>query len=231
MTKEKNLGFFTRGVISHAQIGNLSIKSNSYHNEIVDFSNAYQWHKYLWQLFPGRPDSKRDFLFRWDNNSNTSVIHLLSPYEPTIPFQLGKWKTKQIFFPFQMGDFFQFQIRVNPVKVICPQGRESRKRKRVPLLENSEIMSWFEKKGVNNGFKIISEKIRIEKSTPVFCYKMKSQKSFHHNVNIGGILQVVEENLFLQAITQGIGKGKAMGFGLLLLQPLSKSTLLSQGVL
>ena len=231
MIKEKKLGFFTRGVISHAQLEKLSIKSNSYENKIIDFSNAYEWHKYLWRLFPGRPDDKRDFLFRWDNNSDKSVIHLLSKCEPKTLPKLGNWTTKKIFFPFQRGDFFQFQIRINPVKVICPEGKESRKRKRVPLFENSQIVSWFEKKGLQNGFKIFSEKIRLEKSPPIFCYKLKSERSFHHNVDITGILQVVEEDLFLQAITQGIGKGKAIGFGLLLLQPLPKSTLLSQGVL
>lgn len=231
MTKVKNLGFYTRGVISHMQLEKLSIGNQGDTKKIVDFSNAYEWHRYLWKLFPNRPDEKRSFLFRWDKCSEKNIIYLLSKVKPKILPQWGNWVTKEILFPFKTGDFFSFQIRVNPVKVICPEGKQSRKRKRIPLLEDSQIISWFEKKGLQNGFKIIPKKITLQKSSPIFCHKLQSEKSFHHNVNIVGVLQVTEEELFLQAITQGIGKGKAMGFGLLLLQPIPRSTLLSQGVL
>lgn len=231
MTKIKNLGFYTHGEILYSQLERLLLESKEDIKNFINFSNAYQWHRYLWKLFPNRPDEKRGFLFRWDNRSEKSIIYLLSQWKPAILPEWGKWTTKEVLLPFQPGDFFSFQIRVNPVKVICPEGKQSSKRKRVPLLEKVQIISWFERKGIENGFRIIPEKIIVEKLSPIFCHKLPSVKSFHHNVNIMGTLQVTNEELFLQGIIEGIGKGKALGFGLLLLQPLPKSTLLSQGVL
>lgn len=211
MTKAKKLGFFTHGIIPHVYSSKLHI------SKILDFSNAYQWHKYLWKFFPDCANEKRSFLFRWDNGCQKSIVYLLSKRKPKNLPPFGNWTTKEVLFSFKVGDFFSFQIRVNPVKITCPEGKNSSKRKRVPLVEDKQILSWFEQKSLLHGFKIIREKIHLENPPPIFCHKLHSGKSFHHNVNISGILQVTEEERFLHALTQGIGRGKSLGFGLLLL--------------
>lgn len=103
-----------------------------------------------------------------------------------------------------VGEQHIFTLRLNPAK------RDIKTRKRVTLSEQ-ETRTWIEEKlkgaGVNSKFKYAREGTRRSMKggmkislASVLCY---------------GVLTVRDADLFRQAVEQGIGHGKGLGFGFL----------------
>ena len=109
------------------------------------------------------------------------------------------------------GDSFYFKATLNPVKTSCG--------KTEPLTSEEDQLQYLKDRSTKNGFEL--EEVRITK---------KGQKQFHkgkHKVNLvvadyEGVLTVTDEKLMIKTLTEGIGKKKAFGFGLMTVFPMKR---------
>lgn len=113
------------------------------------------------------------------------------------------------------GTVKRFDILVQPTKKVPSEsGKNSQRR---ILREPEERMNWLVRKAAASGFEI-HQCTEIEQISQ-FGKHIDSQGGTMHlsGYQYQGILQVTDEALFQQTFEEGIGAGKAYGFGMLLL--------------
>jgi CRISPR system Cascade subunit CasE len=111
------------------------------------------------------------------------------------------------------GSQFRYRLRVNP--------SVKRNGKRIGLYKAEEQDAWFMSQGQKNGFSLKSLHRSQEK-----MLEGKRRHSEHikvFSVLYDGVLEVSDEDLFIKAVTWGIGHGKTMGLGLLSIVPIRPS--------
>ncbi len=207
--------------------------------------DSYAWHKRLWErCFPDKPDAKRDFLTRIDQLENAFRLWMLSRTKPERPAWCSPhgFALKEIAASFLTHRYYAFDLRANPVKTIVQRGpngetllRPNGKRKhgkRVPLVRPEELRTWLIHKGqvrcrdkdtgvdVPGGFCIVEDKpLEISPMIESHFHK-KGQSGYHGGVQFRGILEVTDQERFVDSYHSGIGSAKGFGFGLLLLAPI-----------
>lgn len=160
-------------------------------------------------------DSNR-ILFRVNMNSPSKVPTVLvqsyiSPdWAPLLARKDYLFKDpllKQFNFPeFVPGALYKFRLYANPTKKT--QG------KRVGMYKTEEHVAWLSRKGSLGGFKLV--KVDIMGSETINArVKKKSKIITLQAVQFEGILQVIDSNSFRESLENGVGSGKAFGFGLL----------------
>lgn len=107
-----------------------------------------------------------------------------------------------------------FRLRANPTR------REAKSRKRRAISGEQNLIEWFNRKASQSGFAVIALEIRNEDITKT---KIKDGSNQHlgqfKSVLFQGVLNVEDETVFAAAISNGIGSGKGIGFGLLSVGP------------
>ncbi|MHB0876985.1 MAG: type I-E CRISPR-associated protein Cas6/Cse3/CasE [Anaerolineae bacterium] len=116
---------------------------------------------------------------------------------------------------FATGQTLTFRLRANPTRKLSG-GRDSNG-KRVGLIHEEDQLDWLRRKAETGGFQLLSVRARQDGLLPVVALDREEGRrnmSFLA-VTFDGILRVLEPDPFRQTLEQGIGSGKAMGFGLL----------------
>lgn len=209
--------------------------------------NIYSWHKALWSSFPNQPETERDFLTRIDPLEGKYRFWLLSKErKPVCPQWCPSecFMIKEIAPTFLAHRFYAFDLKVNPVKtkvIRGPNGEtlknpdDKRKHgKRIPITKQDELKSWLVRKGeirciekgtqkkISGGFRIVEDK-SLEISPMVESYFSKDgHEAYHGGVQFRGILEVTNQESFIDTYYSGIGSAKGFGFGLLLLAPVKR---------
>lgn len=125
------------------------------------------------------------------------------------------------------GDVLTFRLRANPTrKIDTKTGIDGRRRngKRVELCREEAQLEWLRRKGEQAGFELLS--VRANPHVPnvraVPGTKVTGKRPGNGagaltlaSVLYEGILRVTDGEKFRRALEQGIGPGKAYGFGLL----------------
>ena len=136
-----------------------------------------------------------------------------------------------------------FRLQANPTKRIGksdekadirfkPSGENKTIRRRVGLRTDEERFGWLERQGERFGFTIADLKInpavrnvisakegKIEFKKPDEKDGKKKKTVTYGSVVFEGVLQVSDADKFRDALINGIGQGKAYGFGLLSIAP------------
>lgn len=131
-----------------------------------------------------------------------------------------------------------FRLRANPTrKVDTRSGPEGQRRngRRVELRTEEQQMEWLRRKGADHGFRIIA--VRVSADVPdVRATAEPKQVGYRASIDAGseeagrrrltfgavvfdGRLRVEDAVRFRETLEQGIGSGKAYGFGLLSIAP------------
>ncbi|MCS7255212.1 MAG: type I-E CRISPR-associated protein Cas6/Cse3/CasE [Thermomicrobium sp.] len=134
----------------------------------------------------------------------------------------------------------RFKLRANPTRKIDswrdrpgfrPNGR------RVDLRREEDQIAWLVRKGQQHGFRLLSVRVRPEsvsvQSEPLQADVRPAGKVIGWRVTgetkhpltfaavvFEGVLRVEDRSRFRQALENGIGSGKAFGFGLLSIAPI-----------
>ncbi len=180
--------------------------------------DAYSIHRLVYSWFPLEPDeTKSDPRFLYADlgpTRNGRAILILSAQEPVLPETLPSATTVlgENFFSFED---FRFQVDLNPVK------RDKADGKRRPVVGQLNLLMWFISHAPQWGFQVDETSLEVRTCpTKTFC-KGATKYTFHH-VRFHGRLKVIDQELFRKAVFEGLGHGKAFGFGLLQLVPLKK---------
>lgn len=114
--------------------------------------------------------------------------------------------------------FYRFRVILNPVKAVS-QGANKRGRV-VPQITAEQQLEFLESRAGQLGFELVPEKYQIiERGWEPFL--KQGQKMIRlSKVTYEGILKVTDKDIFYQTLTEGIGKKKAYGFGLMTVIPL-----------
>jgi CRISPR system Cascade subunit CasE len=184
-----------------------------------DLGNAHNLHRSLMQAFPdGHQENPRadwNILFRQELDSDVILVQSDSELEPDwtqLPqgylanhfvksFDL---QTSQL----KLGQVFQFRLKANPSK------RDKQSGKLIGMFHPPHQEAWLARKGIQSGFAI--ETVDIIPTPNLYGTKAKGISPIKiFTVLYQGTLQVSDPALFVEAIRQGVGRGRSYGCGLL----------------
>lgn len=118
---------------------------------------------------------------------------------------------------FVAGQLLRFRLRANPTKRLsagCPGQRVDGPR--VGLFKESEQRSWLSRRAALAGFEPLEVDLRLLGTVVSRKNPTKSaSKQSHLAVEFEGRLRVLDADALAHALRNGVGSGKAYGFGLL----------------
>lgn len=152
---------------------------------------------------------------------NSRLILMLANRPPNPGPKFGEVESKAISERFLQHSRYAFEVTVNPGK------RDKQTGKIVAVRSRAAITGWFiERAGKSWGFNVNPNNLQIEKMA-VQTFKKDGQTVTHGSATLKGELHVADREQFIQSFRQGIGRGRAFGFGLLQIVPLVSFTLAS----
>jgi len=124
------------------------------------------------------------------------------------------------------GRTLRFRLLANPTKRLpVPDGGSEASGKRVDLTQDADRLSWLERKGSQSGFSLATANdddipsVEIASAGRVHGRKPGGRPLTFGAVQYDGYLTVEDAERFRHALENGIGSGKAYGFGLLSIAP------------
>ena len=187
--------------------------------------------------FPPAPENAERNLWRIDMLNNAVYLIVLSNRKPDfshIVEQFGwpkaeqNWETKDYTSLLERiipGQRWQFRLRANPVHSVSQtcdiQTRDSAKRGKIYAhITAQQQEQWLLDRAEKHGFSL---------QEGSFCVTQREIRKFQRNrkqvtlsiATFEGVLKVEDVMLFLRALTNGIGRAKAYGCGLLTIAKVS----------
>jgi CRISPR system Cascade subunit CasE len=187
-----------------------------------DLGNAHALHQRIMQAFPDEqresPRADWNVLFRQEPDS--SVVLVQSGIEPTWTHLPPKYLSDRLDHPLEVkpfepqasylqpGQILQFRLKANPSK------RDNQTRKLIGLFKEADQLAWLERQASQHGFKLMG--VDVVPTANVFGIKTTGKAPIRLlTVIYQGTLQVTDSALLINAIQQGIGRGRSYGCGLL----------------
>ncbi|MBN1977398.1 MAG: type I-E CRISPR-associated protein Cas6/Cse3/CasE [Anaerolineae bacterium] len=191
-----------------------------------ELANPYELHRTLMRAFPEKlPDGER-VLFRVDvdERSGVSTVLLQSTLEPgwdwlaengARGYLLRAPDSKSFDLTFAPGQTLAFRLRANPTaKHHRPDADGKDHATRDPLYREEDQRAWLERKGEQGSFRVL--RVNMTREGDTIAWKGRRQdKLTLFAVRFDGLLQVADPAKLWEAVRQGIGPGKGLGFGLL----------------
>ncbi len=193
--------------------------------KILKIIDTYSLHKVIYGLFDDvrtdtqKQESESSGILWVDKGGdfNTRQILMLSNRKPHQTPQFGEVETKTINAGFVAHEYYGFEVVINPSK------RNKQTRKIEAIRKRDDIALWaIERSHQSWGFEINPDHLYVQ-INPVQTFSKGGQAVVHSSAHLKGELKVIDRAKFIQSFTQGIGRGKAFGFGLLQIIPLTHS--------
>lgn len=178
-------------------------------------ADVYKLHQTILQGFSAYQDCDR-VLFRVEPEEHNALVSVLiqSTLEPdwNLLKETGKSvvsaKTKKFSPQLLAGDVLRFRLRANPT--VCREG------KRYGLIRDESLREWLTKKEAKIGAKFID----IASMDEGYINGNKNDGQTRHRVNLKvarfeGVVRVINPEIFVHTLKDGIGPAKAFGCGLL----------------
>jgi CRISPR system Cascade subunit CasE len=191
--------------------------------KVLKIKDAYALHKVIYSLFEDvRTDVEKQASISSGivyadkgGDFNTRQILMLSNRKPHQTPQFGEVQSKPIHADFLTYERYAFDITINPTK------RDKQSRKIIPIKGRAEIAAWFTSRALQSwGFEVNAEHLQISQMG-VQVFERDGKSITHSSVSLKGELIVTEQENFARSFIKGIGRGRAFGFGLLQVVPLS----------
>ena len=179
--------------------------------------DAYGVHRVVYDLFPlveGNAGMQRDFLFYEIERKIDKKVLILSQRRPQVPL-IGSIELRTL--PDEYFDFdtYRFQVLLNPVL----------KRTGSSVLEairgTENLFQWFLGRASSHGFEVDENSLNVS-GEGVQRFKKGKNVVTNNRAQFNGVLRVKDKSSFKRSAFEGIGRGKAFGFGLLQLVPVQK---------
>ena len=180
--------------------------------------DSYQWHRRLWQCFPGEPDRNARFLTRVDTFQGAFRLWVLSPTRPARPRGVSPpdgFALREISPSFLSHPYYVFDLRVNPVKCLVQRDAATESGKiatagGVPLVKPEDLRAWLDRKGCEGGFRILSER-PLEIGPVVRAhFRKRHDAACHGGVQFRGLLEVTDREQFTKTYYAGVGTAQGL---------------------
>lgn len=203
--------------------------------------DGYGDHQIIWRLFQSPDRSKRDFLFRREQQRSLPVFFTVSRKSPVCDSSILRVDTKPYEPRVRTGDRFAFSLRANPVVTrwvgddekhharhdVVMDAKRKLKEDNVPESEwptTAEIvqsagLEWLASKAERAGFAVDRELVKADGYRRLQLRKGKKRHRIRlSTVDFAGILTVTDTDPFVNVLYGGIGPAKGFGCGLLLIR-------------
>lgn len=190
---------------------------------ILGIKDAYALHKVVYGLFEHtRSDAEKETsissgIIYADKGGdfNMRQILMLSNRKPHQTPQFGKVQTRIVHPDFLAHERYAFEVTLNPGK------RDQRTGKVVPVRGREVIEQWFKTRAPKSwGFSVNPQNLQTGQIS-VQTFEKSGNAITHGSATLKGELNVIDKDRFTKSFTQGIGRGRAFGFGLLQIVPLA----------
>lgn len=168
-------------------------------------------------------DRMRD-LWRIDKIGDQLYLLLLSEAEPDlISFcqQFGYGDTEYEIKPYDgllsrinTGDLYRFRLTANPTRSV-PNKEKEKRGKVLACITTEHQKNWLIDRSAKNGFSVTDDSFDVVQSRWLRFFKKESRTVSLLSVTYEGVLEVTDADLFRTALTNGMGRGKAYGMGML----------------
>lgn len=205
-----------------------------------DLAHVHSMHRTLMRAFADDLDQAQErVLYRIDQNRRGDTYCLVQSWQRPdwqhlaengylLESEEDNPAVKTVDLQVRAGQQYNFRLRANPTKRLGKSAQYD-KGKRVGLYKIEEQLQWLQRKAGQHGFGIHSvmpiQPQQIHTRIPQHGGGARQETVPHDakffSVQFDGMLQVTDSQSFLEAIHNGIGSGKAFGFGLLSLAPVS----------
>lgn len=186
--------------------------------------DVYARHELVWSLFAGRDGASRDFLYREVEGRRPSWI-VVSAYEPADATGLWRIDTKPYAPALAAGLRLGFVLRANPTVARDGERHDvvmaAMKREGITRAEAIESAggAWLERQGARAGFVVERVGLRIGSYMRHRFERPDGMEMVLASLDFEGFLTVTDAAAFMGALIGGLGRGKAFGFGLMLVRP------------
>lgn len=197
--------------------------------------DAYLDHSLIWRLFPG-DDMQRDFVFRSDpDETGRPVYYVVSQRLPQAIAGLLAVDTKDYLPRLDTGEALSFNLRANPTVAISEEGSTKSKRHDVLMhakhrakhagdadvatAMDAAALAWLARRASDWGLDVAPQSVLIE-GYAQHRLRHKGRQIEFSSVDYRGVAKVVDATKLLTALTQGVGRAKGFGCGLLLVKRL-----------
>jgi len=210
------------------------------HDKRSLLADSHAMHRWIMRAFPSRESGEVGrVLYRCEAAKLKRAIIVQSEREPDwskhqdegVKIRGPKqWLVSETASPvFAPGQVLRFRLLANPIV--------SREGKRHALTNEAEQIGWLTRKGIQCGFELVPVRLSAEWVDPFGDEDGMAQKEdrvlsrgllrgnkgagkdsaaiAHFGVEFEGLLKVIDSDLFVSAIRQGVGPAKGFGFGLL----------------
>ncbi|MBD2858157.1 type I-E CRISPR-associated protein Cas6/Cse3/CasE [Spongiibacter sp. KMU-158] len=188
-------------------------------------TDAYSLHRVVYSLYEDVRDSEQKqagtasgILYADQGGDNRGrKILMLANREPMLAVegQHGEVLSKPIPDNFLEHDQYRFKVIVNPTR------RDSATRKLVAVRGRDAVAQWFAERATNSwGFEIYPQQLQVDK-IEVLQFKDKHKRSVTiGQAHVQGLMRITDREQFNNSFTQGIGRARAYGCGLLQVVPI-----------
>jgi CRISPR system Cascade subunit CasE len=206
-------------VVAYASVLRLSRADMS----ILGIKDAYALHKIVYGLFEDkRSDAEKQASTRSGivyadkgGDFNTRQILMLSNRKPHQTPQFGEVHTRIVHADFLSHEHYAFEVTLNPGK------RDKQTDKVVPVRGREGIEQWFKERAPKSwGFSVNAGNLQTEQIS-LQTFEKSGNTITHGSATLKGELTVLDKGRFTRSFTEGIGRGRAFGFGLLQIVPLA----------
>lgn len=196
-----------------------------------ELANPYEMHRTIMQAFPdglAHSAARKDagVLYRLDTDARTGALMLLVQSR-----QQPNWHTlkpgylaagcapqvRELRLRLQAGELLAFRLRANPTRRIA-RGDEKNGGRRVALYKEEDQLNWLARKGAEHGFAVRQvwiSRTDIDRGRMYPDGSDRPRELAWFAARFDGVLEVIDPDKVQQAVFNGIGSGKAFGFGLL----------------
>lgn len=182
--------------------------------------DCQQFHRMIMGLFESdRKDAQVLYRVRQDRNALAVYLYSSRPVNrdrvlPGMHFcgqrDLTPWLESM-----QQGQVWHFDLLASPTKKVAQDGRKNSQRRILRTLD--ERIAWLARKGVQNGFELLScQELEGGQFTGRHTQE-RGGRMYLDQYHYQGTLQITDTKQFQKAIQEGIGPGKSYGLGMLLL--------------
>lgn len=178
-------------------------------------TDDYSIHKMIYKMFLSPEEPERDFLYYVDYRHNGSMAVLIQSERLPKSIGIGHIESRKIPESFYDYDRYFFRLRFSPVKKT--DGKFSSLH-----IRTNEAIDLLCAKEKTLGIHFVKEQMDKVQSGTIRADKGDGNRITISYVDITGVLEVSDMDLFHKTIRKGIGQGKGFGLGMLQLKPIKE---------